>query len=298
MMAVAREVSARIKGSVMRRSLGLVALCLFAFATPSNAQDFDTPTLRGTSPFIPAPPIYTRWGGFYGGVQIGRSSADMNFAGATEGLIAHLLRNTALEDQHRPSEWVVLGKSNPSGLSYGLFVGYNAQFQDVVLGVDFHYNRSSFDGVAPVTPIDRIVTANGIQYDITVTGSSSMRITDYGAARVRGGWVVGNFLPYATVGFAVGRADITRTAQTSGTQNPTPNIPCTDPGNNCVPFNLSATEAKNAQFLYGWSAGGGVDVLLMPNFFVRAEFEYIGFTKSQEIEAHVGTARVGAGVKF
>ena len=39
-----------------------------------------------------------------------------------------------------------------------------------------------------------------------------MRITDYGAARLRGGWVVGNFLPYATLGVAVGRANITRSA--------------------------------------------------------------------------------------
>ena len=29
------------------------------------------PTLRGSSPFIPAAPTYTRWAGFYVGGQIG-----------------------------------------------------------------------------------------------------------------------------------------------------------------------------------------------------------------------------------
>ena len=38
--------------------------------------------------------------------------------------------------------------------------------------------------------------------------------------------------------------------------------------------------------------------MLMPNFFVRGEFEYISFAKAQGILAQIGTARVGAGVKF
>ena len=257
------------------------------------------PTLRGTSPFIPAAPKYTRWAGFYAGGQIGQSSTEMNFAGATESLVAHILRNTALEDQQSPSEWVVLGKANPSGISYGLFAGYNVQFSDVIVGVDLHYNRSSFSASAPVTPIGRIVTVNGVEYDVDIGGSASMRITDYGAARLRAGWIVGNFLPYATAGFAVGRADITRSAEVSGTQT----VVCTAPGDppGCgvpTPFGESISESKDAHFIYGWSAGGGVDVLLMPNFFVRAEFEYMSFTRAQGIKADIGTARVGAGFKF
>ena len=38
--------------------------------------------------------------------------------------------------------------------------------------------------------------------------------------------------------------------------------------------------------------------MLMPNVFVRGEFEYISFTKVQGIQAQIGTARVGAGFKF
>ena len=100
------------------------------------------------------------------------------------------------------------------------------------------------------------------------------------------------------VGLAVGRANITRSARVFGHGNrcratPTPCVP-----SRCVPFDFSTSEAKNAHFIYGWSAGVGVDVMLMPNFFVRAEFEYIGFTEAQGIQAQIGTARVGAGFKF
>lgn len=255
------------------------------------------PTLRGTSPFIPATPTYTRWAGFYAGGQVARSSTEMNFAGATEDLIAYLLRTTALENEQRPSQWGVLGKEYPSGISYGVFVGYNVQFSDVIVGVDFHYNRSDFFATAPVTPITRAVTAGGNTYNVTVDGAASMHITDYGAARARAGWIVGNFLPYGTFGFAVGRANITRSANVFGEENPA--VPCGPPAvNTCVPFNFATSEVKNAHFIYGWSAGGGVDVLLMPNFFVRAEFEYMSFTEAQGIKADIGTARVGAGFKF
>ncbi|MBX9773016.1 MAG: outer membrane beta-barrel protein [Xanthobacteraceae bacterium] len=280
--------SARIKGSVMRRCL--VVLCLLASMTQTSAQEFDVPTLRGTSPFIPAAPQYTRWAGFYFGGQVGRSSAEMNFAGATKDLVAFLLRNTALENQQRPSEWATLGKENPSGVSYGAFAGYNVQFSDVIIGFDFHYNRSGFAATAPVTPIRRVVSAGSNTYDVTVEGSASMRITDYGAARLRAGCIINNFLPYGTVGFAVGRADVTRSAHVFGIENPSSPTP--------TPFDFATSDAKNGAFLYGWSAGGGMDVLLMPNFFVRGEIEYIWFTKLEGIQAQIGTARVGAGWKF
>jgi len=279
----------------MRRCF--VVLCLLGFVTHANAQDFDVPTLRGSSPFIPAAPKYARWSGFYVGGQIGRSSTEMDFKEATEGLMAQMLRQLAVENQHHVSQWGVLGTANPSGISYGGFFGYNTQWDDVIVGIDFHYNRASgFFANAPSDPISRAVaTANGVVYNLTAEGAASMRITDYGSARVRGGWVVGNFLPYATLGVAVGRANIFRSARVSGTET----LPCTQP---CVPvvtpFEFSASETKNAHFIYGWSAGVGVDIIVMPSFFVRAEFEYIGFTEAQGVKADMGTARVGAGVKF
>jgi opacity protein-like surface antigen len=241
-----------------------------------------------------------RWAGFYFGGQVGMASGEMNFAGATESLISYMLRTTALENEQHPSTWGVLGKASNSGTSYGAFIGYNSRWDDVIIGFDLHYNRGQLSTNAPASPISRVVSAGGNTYFVNLTGDASMRIIDYGSARLRAGWVVSNFLPYATFGFAVGRADVTRSAQVFAAENPPtgyPTVPC-DPLTGCAEFTFSASDSKNAAWIYGWSTGAGLDFLVMPNFFVRAEYEYLYFAKVQGIEARVHTGRVGAGIKF
>jgi len=39
-------------------------------------------------------------------------------------------------------------------------------------------------------------------------------------------------------------------------------------------------------------------VALLPNVFVRAEWEYIQFFPVQDFKIHIATGRVGVGVKF
>jgi outer membrane immunogenic protein len=277
-----------------------VAFCLLSFTSQASAGDFDVPTLRGSSPFIPAPAEYPRWGGFYVGGQVGHSSAVMNFAGATESLIAYMLRTTALENEQRPSEWDVLGKGHASSSNVGGFIGYNTQWQDAVVGIDVHYNRSNFFSDAPVTPITRMTSAGGNAYYVNVTGDASMKIVDYGAARLRGGWTVGSLLPYATIGLAVGRADITRSARVSGAENPPSGYPVAacDPFAGCTRFSFSHSESAKAAFIYGWSAGLGLDVMLTDNLFVRGEYESLQFAKFQGIDVRINNVRVGAGAKF
>ncbi len=38
--------------------------------------------------------------------------------------------------------------------------------------------------------------------------------------------------------------------------------------------------------------------MLMPNMFLRAEFEYVAFSPVWDIKANIQTGRVGLGVKF
>jgi outer membrane immunogenic protein len=284
---------ARIEGTVMRRSLAV--LCLFGLVSHATAAEFELPTLRGASPFIPEAPRYMRWGGVYVGGQFGGASANMNFGGATESLISHMLRETALEQQSRPSEWEVLGKNSTSGAFGGGFVGFNTQWDDAMLGIELHYNGGRFFTNAPVQPITRTTSAGGNAYLLNISGDASMRITDFGSARVRAGWITGNILPYATVGFAFGRADITRTANVSGVENPA--TPCT-PAARCSTFSFSESASKDGAWMYGWSVGGGIDMMLMPRVFVRAEYEYLRFTKVEGIQAWMHTGRLGAGYRF
>jgi len=47
--------------------------------------------------FIPGTPTYWNWAGFYGGAQFGMSSANFDPSGATEPLVAYLLRHTTIQ---------------------------------------------------------------------------------------------------------------------------------------------------------------------------------------------------------
>ena len=102
MMSRTRKRVSRNEGTVMRR--WSVALILFGLTSSAAANEFDMPTLRGSSPFVPQSPQYTRWSGFYVGGQAGYGMAQMDYSGATGSLIAFMLRELALENESQPSQ--------------------------------------------------------------------------------------------------------------------------------------------------------------------------------------------------
>jgi hypothetical protein len=60
----------------------VLVLALVALVTEAPAADYEVPVLRGSSPdvpspYVPAPPVYTAWGGFYAGAQAGFSRAGL-----------------------------------------------------------------------------------------------------------------------------------------------------------------------------------------------------------------------------
>ena len=76
----------------MRRWLVVLAL-LGGLVGQARADDFDLPTLRGSEPFVPAPPSYRNWGGFYVGGNLNKNSGFFDFSKATQSLISYSLRN-------------------------------------------------------------------------------------------------------------------------------------------------------------------------------------------------------------
>jgi outer membrane immunogenic protein len=280
----------------MRRLL--VALGLVASVSSASAQVYELPTLRGSDSFVPAATACCpRWGGFYAGIQLGYGVASMDFTTSTQELIAHSLRELALQNEVQPSTWQVLGKADTRGASYGGFVGYNVGWESLIVGFELNYNRTSFSAEAPISPITRVTAAGGNVYLLTLTGSASMHITEFATLRARAGVEIGNLLPYVMIGVAAGRADLRRSATASGQENPNPVCPGPGPPP-CTPFSFTESEIKNGAFIYGWSLGGGMDVMVLPNVFLRGEYEFVGFAPVWDISAVVQTARVGLGVKF
>ena len=279
----------------MRRVL--YALLALAFAPSAFADDLSWLT----APPHTNVPVVNGWAGVYLGGQFSWSSAGGDFAKGTQSPIAFALRNTALESVVAPSNWQVLGQAAHSGIGFGGFAGYNTQFERLILGVEANYDQANLSFTSPNTPLSRAVSAGGNAYNLTVSGTGTVTDLNFGTLRARAGWALGNFLPYAFGGLAVGHSNVNISATAAGVQNPQ-NQPCSpfpapaSPA--CVPFSFTGTAGGNGQWMYGFTVGAGLDVALTRNVFVRAEYEYVQFAPVASVVVSVNTVRSGLAVKF
>ena len=271
------------------RVVGFV-LATFAFAQQAQAADLGG-VLRGAMYELRSP-SYFRWSGFYGGAQWGYSSASFETTNTTSDLIAFILRNTTIESEGRVSEWTTLPDTATTASTFGGFAGYNAQWESAVLGLEINYNRGKIRGTATDAISRSFTTSDQYMHFVDVTASASIEIKETATFRARAAYAFGRFLPYATVGFAVGRADRTSTATVDLTA-----IDISGAGRPDLALNETRTEAKKDIFTFGYAAGVGVDIMLMQNIFVRGEFERMEFT-TNGVRAGINSARAGLGLKF
>jgi opacity protein-like surface antigen len=277
-----------------------VICALAALALPPCAFAGDYDTLRGSEqPVAPAP--FTRWAGFYAGGQFGFGDTKASFGNATQAPIAYVLRQTTLESQLSPSAWPVLGTATNGTQNYGGFVGYNSQWQDLVLGLEANFTHTTVAINAPSYPISRITSDSfGNSYLVNINGNGSLSNLDFATLRARAGWVLDNVMPYGFVGFALGRTDLNVSANISGLESLAPNsAACLQTGAApCIPFAFSASVAKNSDLLYGFDIGAGIDWAITQNIFLRGEWEYVQFAPVEGVLVAVSSARVGGGLKF
>lgn len=281
----------------MRRLV--VAVALIGLATSALAADYETdfPTLRGSTPYVPVPPRHVDWSGPYGGGQVGYGASFMDFSKAGQGITAFDPNNTLTAPFGSVSTWANLGTDNARGATYGAFIGYNWQFDELIIGFEANYNHTNLFGSATNsqcynTPSvtncsSAIVLGDGNPYNATVTAAAAMRITDYGTARLRAGWVNDYWLPYAMIGLAVGRVEISRYATATGT-----------PTGFGTAFTRTEGTVNSPMFAWGYSAGLGIDFLLFSNVFVRAEYEFVKFFLVSDFRSQIHNGRLGVGVKF
>jgi opacity protein-like surface antigen len=266
---------------------GLAALALILMA-PAGAIAADMPELlRGSYT-----PTYTRWEGFYFGGQAAYLSGGADFGNATQPLVAYILRNTFIEDTFGVSNWTTLGRRDANSTGFGAFIGYNAQWDDVVLGLEANYTKTNWM-VSSSDSISRHMDSGVTRYAATVDASSSIKLIDYTSIRGRAGYVMGHFMPYGMVGLVVGRADIMKSATVTETE--------TTISTGVVTGGLGPTtdtDNQSGKFIYGYSAGLGLDMALTPNIFVRGEYEYVQFFGLGGLKYYLNTARAAVGLKF
>jgi outer membrane immunogenic protein len=286
------------------------ALLVLGLVPRAFAADLDVDALRGSEPVGPA--LFTNWSGFYVGGQGSYANTTADFSGATSPIIASSLIELALEEDVGVSNWPLLGPGSSHAAGFGGFVGYNMQYQDLVVGVEGNYTHSNATVSASQSPIlNRLVSAGGLPYDVNVSGTGTLTINDVGELRLRAGYILNNFLPYGFVGFALATANYQVTSCVYGQQDPSGiNVPtgcgqqqtftpCATPAQpSCVGFAFPNSASKTDALLYGFSVGGGLDYAMTRNFFLRGEFEYLQFDATANIVASELIGRLGVGLRF
>ena len=267
-----------------------VLLVLAMFAMAASAQAADMPDyLRGS---LGGSAATTNWQGFYAGGQGAYGTSTENFNGSTTSMLNALISNLTVSETGIGQSNLQLGKVSSHMWGYGAFGGYNAQWDDVILGLEASYVHGKMGGTA--TAQEAFTTSSplsdGLYHSVSASSASQIAISDMATFRARAGYAFGCFLPYMFGGLALGNATMVQSVTVKDAASMSILGPFT-------PFTpLSSTQGTSDHLIYGYTAGLGVDIKLVGGLFMRAEWEYVRFVDVTEV--NVNTVRAGLGYKF
>lgn len=232
---------------ILLASAGVMALAGTAFAA-------DLPSRAPPPAYIPPPPL---WTGFYIGINAGYGwGASQNVNIASAPVIAGLVTPPGLlaSDLSALAFGTVPAKGN--GFIGGGQIGYNYQFANSwVAGLE-----ADIDGVAGARSNGNVATFGTVGPVNITTGLLATKSLDYlGTVRGRIGYLMTpTLLIYGGGGLAYGGVNLT-----SGVLQYTPA--------GLAGFGAS-TSFSNTQV--GWTAGGGVEWMFLPNWSAKIEYLY------------------------
>lgn len=250
-----------------------IFVSLFALGAAGTAQaaDLDYDYLRGAD-YDPPPATTIDWSGVYVGAHGGWSSGKLDKRGSASAALTSFGYSVpgSLGYISNPNNIVVSRGSNDS---FGAYAGYNAQFDDVVLGLEGDYTHNSRKSLW-------VATGGTYYYPYSFTATNRTSFENYGTIRARAGYAFGNFLPYVTAGVAIGQSTMAQNAYLP----PYPSAP--------------VAQTMTSKTVIGVAAGAGIEYAITPNILLRAEYQYLNFPDLNGRHSQLNTVRGGAAVKF
>lgn len=298
----------------MRRLL--LAAAMLGTVSAAHAADMpDLPILRGGFTDGLSKSSHN-WDGAYVGVNGGYTTNATDFSQSVVGLTNFIFRDSVL--QQPTASWSLLNKTNTQSTNFGAFVGRNWQWYDAILGLEGSY--SYFNNLSTLTtgsnsltivnpPGDSHAANVTDNYDVTLTGTAAAKVKDMITLRGRVGWDGGDFMPYAFMGAAVGRMDVSRsvTSTVDLRQDVTNSIVVGGVAVTTTTFGApqpvpaqsqSQVQRRTNAFAVGWTAGLGLEYCIWDGLFARVEYEYVRFSPVMNTQVTLNNARVGLGYKF
>jgi outer membrane immunogenic protein len=291
-----------MKGRQMRWvSRVICALIVLGPVPRAFAQDY-LDALRGALPVGPA--SYANWNGPYVGGLIGESWYGVDYTQVAQQDINTISTLDAGFNGIPLSQFPRLSSFNAQAPVFGGFAGYNFQFEDAVVGLEFDYNDSNqSSSMLDSESHDYYLTANSTLYEAkyTVTTSASETVNQYGELRARFGWALGSFLPYLFGGITYSQINASSSVNVNYCSEASPIPPpsnCNNPVSTNPGGNWTLTNQSTGKWYPGYTAGLGVDYSLWQNLFIRAEGQYIAFNAPYSIRLSALSARLGLGLRF
>jgi outer membrane immunogenic protein len=242
------------------------------------------------------------WSGFYLGAQAGASrdrvdasatlqiDQESNLAATGIGLI--VVPGTA-------HDYTASGRS--TGATGGGFVGYQRQFEHILLGIEGDFAPLG-DTVSATQTF--LLPATALRPPSTIAVRRDMRFDDRWSARLRLGYSTGETLFYATGGYARTRARMTSIDSYTNPGGPAApelcfgNQPCRV---SFGPEGPVVTTASASRWLSGWTAGAGIEHKLGRSLSIGLEYRHTHlngktFTPTNAVTVNTGPTTRGDNV--
>ena len=292
----------------MRRLL--LAVAMLGTVSAAHAADLsDLPILRGSFSDGLSKTSHN-WDGFYVGGQFGFATTDVDFSHAPKTMTDFMLRNSIL--QAPVGGWSLLPSNHVQSTGFGAYVGRNWQLYDAVFGLEANYSymnnlaTSASDSMTRILDGEAAPAGHTYTYVTSLGGGAALKLKDYATFRGRVGWDGGDFMPYAFAGLAIGRAEVSRFATVSYIKHDdydesivVGGVTATIHRQDTIDTGtLNKTELRTNSFMYGWTAGIGVEYAICNNILVRGEWEHVGFGDVKDITVGLNNFRVGVGYQF
>ena len=292
----------------------LLAVLAIGGANTVRAADLDYDYLRGGE-YDPAPERVIDWSGVYLGGHGGYTSSALGYKGTLTPLIYQNSHNSTAESDFGASTLLNPPSRRVGDTSFGGFVGYNFQFDDLIFGFEADYTNFGRGGTSGDS-IGRVKTNSlGLVETVDLAGSSATRVNDYGTLRARAGYALGNLLPFVTGGVAIGRARIADAttykdygynltaynATLAGTVTYVDNFGYTSFSQTAPSAGtpaVSALSRTKTKVVAGVTAGAGLEYAITSNIVLRAEYQYVLLNSFDGHKVNLNTVRGGAAVKF
>lgn len=253
------------------RLLAGVAVAAFALSGVA-AQAADLPDVQEPV-FAPIAPVFN-FSGFYVGANVGYINGDLDASvidPATGAVVPGL----------------TFGGDNNGGIIGGVQAGYNAQFNQFVLGVEGDISAISFDLGDDDTLVDTATAATIFGLPASTTADFDVDVDYLATLRGRAGVAIDRFMVYGTGGLAFTSVDLDYSV----------------PG-------ATFTTTSDDDLQVGYAVGGGVEGLITENLTAKLEYLYVDFEDedltftvpatgvSRTIEADLDAHVIRAGVNY